>query len=93
MERYNKIKELFPTFIGDVEVDYNYSEDGDYYDTIEHINVPENRCYYRYRFMAECGCCTTSDTDYSDRLDVELNCMADSEFQCLINQLNRLKSK
>ena len=86
MERYNKIKELFPTFIGDVEVDYNCSEDGDYYDTIEHINVPENRCYYRYRFLAECGCCDTFDTD-SNLLNVELNSMTESEFDELIKYL------
>ena len=85
MERIDKLKQLFPTFIGDVEVDYNYTEDGDC-DTLEHVNVPENRCYYRYRFIAECGCCTTSDTD-CNRLDVELNSMTDSEFDELIKYL------
>lgn len=86
MERIDKLKQLFPTYKGEVDVDYGYSDNPDIFTTLEWIDVENNICGYRYHYIAECGCCTTSDYD-SGKLSYELDEMADSEFEELIKYI------
>lgn len=80
VSNYERFTSLYPDFNG--EVDYDTRDD----DTIDFINVAENTIKYSYRFVAECGCCDTSDTD-TEKLDWYLNHMETEDFNLFLNSI------
>ena len=64
-----------------------FNEYGDLSRVVTYIDVTNNRIGSTYYFMAECGCCTTSDDDVESLED--LNYMSDSEFEGLIKELSK----
>jgi hypothetical protein len=87
MTNVEKLKSQFPNLTIH-EPDFEmFDHHGDLIRVIQSIDVPNNRIESIYYFMAECGCCTTSDDDV-EVLD-DLNYLSDSEFDRLIKELNK----
>ena len=86
MTNVEKFKSQFPNLIVDTDFEM-FDHYGDLKRVITSIDVPNNRIESIYYFMAECGCCHDSDNDVEVLED--LNYMSDSEFERLINELNK----
>ncbi len=86
MTNVEKLKSQFPNLVQDIDFEM-FNQYGDLNRVITSIDVPNNRIESIYYFMAECGCCTTSDDDV-EVLD-DLNYLSDSEFDRLIKELNK----
>ena len=87
MTNVEKFKSQFPNLVvQDIDFDM-FNHDGDLNRVITSIDVPNNRIESTYYFMAECGCCNTSDDDV-EVLD-DLNYLSDSEFDRLIKELSK----
>jgi hypothetical protein len=86
MTNVEKFKSQFPNLIVDTDFEM-FNQYGDLNRVITSIDVPNNRIESIYYFMGECGCCPDSDNDVEVLED--LNYMSDSEFEGLINELNK----
>lgn len=89
MSRLDIVKSKFPTFSGDVNIDFNHDENGNCEELL-FIGVSENIVTYSYPYLGECMCCYYKDTD-SDTLENALDRMSDSEFEILLTQLVEYK--
>jgi hypothetical protein len=87
MTNVEKLKSQFPNLVQDIDFEM-FDQYGDLNSVITSIDVSNNRIESTYYFMAECGCCTTSDDDVVEVLD-DLNYLSDSEFDRLIKELNK----
>ena len=86
MTKADKLRMLFPGFIGHVDIELEHMEGSH---RITFINVPGNIFETTFRFTEECGCCHYYDTER-----VELDCneegvnsLTDIEFEILINEI------
>lgn len=81
-----KFKTQFPDFNGEVDIEL-YDKWGDVNRIITFIDVPGNKIMSTYYFVAECGCCTDSDSD-TESLD-DLNYLSDDEFDDLVKEVSK----
>jgi hypothetical protein len=87
MTNVEKLKSQFPNLtVQDIDFEM-FNQYGDLNRVITSIDVPNNRIESTYYFTAECGCCTDGDDDVEVLED--LNYVSDSEFELLINSLNK----
>ena len=87
MTNIEKLKELFPNYIGNLDFEI-LDKHGDVSDEITYIDVPENKIEYLIYFVAECGCCTDSSHE-TDDLDAFLEYMSDNDFNNLLKDLKK----
>jgi hypothetical protein len=87
MTNVEKLKSQFPNLtVQDIDFEM-FNQYGDLNRVITSIDVPNNRIESTYYFTVGFGCCTDSDDDVEVLED--LNYMSDSEFELLINSLNK----